>query len=308
MAPPRSPRPLLLAAALTLLLFISSFWLPQAGTSDCSSSWLPCLTSDLPTPEAPLAPPLGGGAESEEDLSFVKECPGQSFQTGRLLRLLRASLAEEDDVLLEAYLQSWDQLLEFMDSLGPVVSFFSQKVREKVTLIRVLSAAGRSGTTGKPQLRSGSQSPGASGGDAGAYRSLRSMVDAERRWGTVDFVRRSDSGCRTLLRLHRSLLWLKLTLKGLSGGADASGRLPTPGELGRAAYRLALAPHHPWLLRRAAELAFLALPPRQHFLELVCVRTQEQATPILRVLVHALTLVHAQTQRILEEHGMLELP
>ena len=76
----------------------------------------------------------------------------------------------------------------------------------------------------------------------------------------------------------------------------------------RDAYRVALAPHHPWLLRQAAEWVFLALPERRYFLQLVCVQTQKEATPVLRVIIHALMLVHTRTQRILAEHNMLELP
>lgn len=76
----------------------------------------------------------------------------------------------------------------------------------------------------------------------------------------------------------------------------------------RDAYQVALAPHHPWMLRQAAELVFLVLPDRQYFLNLVCVQSQQEATPILRLIIHALTLVHTQTQLILDEHHMLELP
>ena len=76
----------------------------------------------------------------------------------------------------------------------------------------------------------------------------------------------------------------------------------------REAYVQALAPHHPWLLRRAAELLFLALPERHVFLELVCVTNQEEAGPVLHTLTHALRLVHTRTQLILETHNMLELP
>lgn len=74
------------------------------------------------------------------------------------------------------------------------------------------------------------------------------------------------------------------------------------------AYKVALAPHHPWFLRQAAELVFLALPDRQYFLRLVCVHSQEEALPVLHAINHALTQVHTQTQRILAERNMLELP
>ncbi|KAM8898560.1 ceramide-1-phosphate transfer protein isoform 3-T3 [Spinachia spinachia] len=291
-------RLLLLAAMLALLLFISSLWLPHTGLTDCGDSWQPCLTFFHRKPE----PPFPEEAELPKAPPLTEECPGQSFQARHLLAYLKSSMASADDVMLEPYLQSWDELLNFMESLGTMVSFFSDKVKEKVILIRVLSlkrdleAHGKRGTADK------------SGPQSEALRSIRSMVDAELKEGVVDFSRRTESGCRTLLRLHRSLLWLKLMLEGLAEGPDSDGRYRTPGELSRAAYMVALAPHHPWVLRQAAEFLFLALPDRPFFLRLVCARSQREATPLLHAIIHALELVHSRTQRILAEHGMLELP
>ncbi|XP_077357482.1 ceramide-1-phosphate transfer protein isoform X2 [Festucalex cinctus] len=267
-------RGLLLSAILALIVFfLSSVWLlPQGGgVGDCGPAHFPCRTYRKLTP-------LG---EPDEIPPLIKECPGQSFQASRLLLFLTSSVSIGDDVLLEPYLQSWDQLIAFMESLGPVVSFFSQEVNDKMGLIRQL---------------------------ARAYRSVRSMVEAELHEGVVDFSHRSDSGCRTLLRLHRSLLWLAMTLDGLTHGPDPHGRLKTPGELGRDAYQVALAPHHSWVLRQAAELVFLALPEREYFLRLVCAQNQQEAEPVLRVIIRALQRVHGATQRILEQHGMLDLP
>lgn len=59
------------------------------------------------------------------------------------------------------------------------------------------------------------------------------MIKAELQAQMVDFSRRTNSGCRTLLRLHRSLLWLKLMLEGLAEEPGADGRFKTPGELSR---------------------------------------------------------------------------
>ncbi|XP_026179937.1 ceramide-1-phosphate transfer protein-like [Mastacembelus armatus] len=272
----------------------------QGGVRGCGTAWQPCLGLYQQTPAPPLGPE--DWVEADGGPSLIQDCPGQSFQAWRLLLYLKSSLSDEDDVLLEPYLQSWDQLLSFMESLGTMVSLFSQKVKEKVVLIRQLSlkhSAEAHGRLGPADLL---------GLKHGAYRSVRSMVEAELKLGVVNFSHRTDSGCRTLLRLHRSLLWLKLMLEGLAEGPDAVGRYKTPGELSRNAYKVALAPHHPWLLRQAAELVFLALPDRQFFLQLVCVQNQQEAEPILRVIIHALMLVHRRTQRILAEHDMLELP
>lgn len=288
-------RYLLLAFAVLLLLFLTSFWLPQGGVRDCGATWHPCLSFYQQMPEPHLLPEKW--VEPTAAPPLIQECPGQSFQAWRLLLHLKSSLTADGDVLLEPYLESWNELIKFMESLGTIISFFSQKVKVKVALIRELSL--KHGRRGLPEL-AGLQNE--------AYRSVRSMVEAELKAGVVNFSRRTDSGCRTILRLHRSLQWLKLMLEGLAEDADADGRYKTPGELSRDAYRVALAPHHSWMLRQAAELVFLALPDRKFFFQLVCVQSQRDATPRLRPVIHALTLVHTQTQSILHKHNMLELP
>lgn len=84
-------------------------------------------------------------------------------------------------------------------------------------------------------------------------------------------------------------------------------QLNIPSSL-RDAYMVALAPHHTWMLRQAAELVFHALPDRRYFLQVVCVQSQKEATPILSIIIRALASVHTQTERILAEYDMLELP
>ncbi|XP_047443745.1 glycolipid transfer protein domain-containing protein 2-like isoform X2 [Mugil cephalus] len=221
---------LLLSAMLTLLLFVSSFWLPQVGVRDCGGPWQPCWSfyrQPAGLTQKPEPSPVSDvWLEPDETPPTIKECPGQLFQAWRLLLYLKSSMAEDNDVLLESYLQSWDQLLNFMESLGTMVSLFSQKVKEKVVLIRELSLKHYAETHGKP---AGLQTPAAFGLKDGAYRSVRAMVEAELKAGVVDFSRRTDSGCRTLLRLHRSFLWLRLMLEGLAEGPDAEGRYKTPG-------------------------------------------------------------------------------
>lgn len=293
-------RCLTLTTTLALLLLLScSIWLPQSGESNCGGARQPCMYKHELGP--PLAPK--DQADSEKMPPRIKECPGQSFQAWRLLNHLESSLANTNDVLLEPYLKSWDQLLHFMDSLGTIVSFFSNKVKKKVDLIRELSL--RAIAKDYEKGRMPSQTLGLKNN---AYHSVRSMIKAELQAQMVDFSHRSNSGCRTLLRLHRSLLWLKLMLEGLAEEPGTDGQYKTPGELSRDAYTVALAPHHTWMLRQAAELVFHALPDRQYFLQVVCVHSQSEATPILRIIIRALASVHTQTEQILAQYDMLELP
>lgn len=290
----RRARVLLTVALLVLTLLFSSFWLPPNGRVTCGSGGKPCGHG------------LQFGSDLWEEPGFIdsalRHCPGQSFQSSVLLHHLRACLSDEGDVLIGPYLQSWDQLVLFMESLGTMVGFFSHKVKEKVSLIRQLSIkhaedSGKHGASAEEQAL-----------QQGVYRSVRSMVASELDRGLVGFSFRTESGCRTLLRLHRSLLWLKLVLQGLSEDPDQDGVFRTPGEIAREAYTVALAPHHSWFLRNAAELVFVALPDRKYFFRLVCVNSQSEAAPALRIIIQGLTRVHERTQAILEQHGLLLLP
>lgn len=137
-----------------------------------------------------------------------------------------------------------------------MVSFFSKKVKEKVDLIRELSLRASAKDYGKHNMPKSPQPLGLKkdvsvtesqlddkkvsklplifrSSPLEAYYSVRSMVEAELKAGLVNFSWRTDSGCRTLLRLHRSMLWLKLMLEGLAEEPGADGRYKTPGELSR---------------------------------------------------------------------------
>ncbi|XP_012673076.2 ceramide-1-phosphate transfer protein isoform X2 [Clupea harengus] len=299
---------LLPAAMLALVLFVSSYWLPQGTPEGCDSIWRPCLSVHSPTSK-PHDERNKRNIIPDEHLVYgddiiMEECPGQDFQVSRLYLHLTSALGPASDVLLDEYLSSWEELIKFMNALGPLVSFFSHKVQEKITLLRDLSSSPAALNSQEQQQHPNNILLL----DPAAYRSVLSMLDTELQAGVVDFHRHTPSGSRTLLRLHRSLLWLQLLLEKLQEGPDAEGRLRTPGELCREAYRQALAPHHPWLLRQAAEVAFGAMPARKVFLDLVCVDSQEEAKPVMWTLITAIRKVHRRTQSALEERGMLELP
>lgn len=185
----------------------------------------------------------------------------------------------------------------FMEALGPLVGFFTHKVEEKITLIRQLSLEESAVVTTEDDQHVAPP-------PHHAYHSVRSMLEAELQRGVVSFDRQTPSGSRTLLRLHRSLLWLQLLLEKLA--TEREGR--SMGELCRDAYLEVLAPHHPWLVQRAAELVFRTMPDRKVFLQLVCVQTQEEAEPVMRVIIAAIREIHQRTERELEIRNMLDLP
>lgn len=202
-----------------------------------------------------------------------------------------------------------------MEALGPMVGLISNEIKSKTSIIRqlaLLSERNPEAELGPEQsLNTGTQAWTANNlgtsHHTGAYHSVHSMIWLELNRGLVDFRHQTDSGCRTLLRLHRALLWLKLFLQKLAE-MPVTGRLRSPSDLCREAYQNTLSKHHTWFVRRAAELAFIALPERGFFFRLVCVQNQEELSVALNKVVRALGEVYDRTQKALDENGMLDLP
>lgn len=133
------------------------------------------------------------------------------------------------------------------------------------------------------------------------------MLEAELQRGVVSFKWEKPSGSRTLLRLHRALLWLQLLLEKLwAEPSGAGGR--SLGDACDEAYSEALARFHPWLLQRMAHLTFSALPNHTRLLHTVCVTSHQEAEPIIRSIVTVIRETRRRTQVELEEREMLELP
>ncbi|XP_069002753.1 glycolipid transfer protein domain-containing protein 2 isoform X2 [Embiotoca jacksoni] len=292
------------AAILVLLLFLGSLWL-QGGLD---YHWDSCLKGYNQLHQLSNS----SGADRAEGL---KECPGQTFQVALLLSHLLATPAYTSDVLLQPYLSSWDELVKFMEALGPMVGLISKEIESKTTIIRQLALLAEENpeaellpdTINSVSTDGGTKNHLEASKHSDAYHSVRSMIWVELNRGLVDFNHQTDSGCRTLLRLHRALLWLKLFLEKLAE-TPVAARLKSPSELCREAYQSTLANHHAWFVRRAAELAFIAMPERGFFFRLVCVQNQEELRIILNRVVKATEEVYDRTQKALEENGMLDLP
>ncbi|XP_062363725.1 ceramide-1-phosphate transfer protein [Cinclus cinclus] len=200
-----------------------------------------------------------------------------AFSLREVLDAFRRCVTEQREVLLEPYLSGWRGLIRFLQSLGTVFSFISKDAVAKVTLLEELCER-----QGLP--------------------SVQSLLGQELAAGAAALRARPDSGSRTLLRLHRALRWLQLFLEGLRSGDSRTSVLCTD------AYNASLAEHHPWFVRKAAAVAFCALPARDAFLDIMNVGTREEAVLMLGEAVPHIEEVYRVTQQLLERHGLLDLP
>lgn len=217
---------------------------------------------------------------------FMMEVTGSAdFNLKAVLVSFKQCLNEKEEVLLDHYITSWKGLARFLNSLGTVFSFISKDVISKLCIME--------------HLRNSPQRD--------HYTSLQSMVAYEVGNGLVDLNRRShhpDSGCRTVLRLHRALHWLQLFLEGLRTSPE-DARTST---LGLDSYNSSLAAYHPWIVRQAVTLAFYTLPSRKAFLEAMNVGSPDEALQMLGEALPFIKQVYDISQRLYTENSLLDLP
>ncbi|XP_004315837.1 ceramide-1-phosphate transfer protein [Delphinus delphis] len=207
------------------------------------------------------------------------------FNLKVVLLSFKQCLNEKEEVLLDHYLASWRGLVRFLNSLGTIFSFISKDVVAKLQIMEQLC--------GGPQQEH--------------YSTLQAMVAYEVGSQLVDLERRSrhpDSGCRTVLRLHRALHWLQLFLEGIRTSPEDA----RTAALCTDSYNASLAAYHPWIIRRAVTVAFCALPTRKVFLETMNVGSPEQAVEMLGEALPFIERVYNISQRLYAEHALLDLP
>ncbi|EDL81338.1 similar to BC002216 protein [Rattus norvegicus] len=213
--------------------------------------------------------------------------PERDFNLKVVLISFKKCLTDKGEVLLDHYTASWKGLVRFLNSLGAVFSFISKDVVSKLQIME--------------HLRSGPQSE--------HYISLQSMVAYEVSNKLVDRDSRSrprhpNSGCRTVLRLHRALHWLQLFLEGLRTSSEDARTSTLCSE----AYNATLAAYHSWIVRQAVNVAFHALPPRKVFLEAMNMGSSEQAVEMLGEALPFIEQVYDISQKLYAEHSLLDLP
>ncbi|KFO64815.1 Ceramide-1-phosphate transfer protein, partial [Corvus brachyrhynchos] len=101
---------------------------------------------------------------------------------------------------------------------------------------------------------------------------------------------------------HRALRWLQLFLEGLRSGDSRTSVVCTD------AYHASLAAYHPWVVRKAATVAFCALPSRDAFLEIMNVGPREEAVAMLGEAIPYIGDVYSITQELFAQHKLLDLP
>ncbi|XP_053498861.1 ceramide-1-phosphate transfer protein isoform X2 [Ictalurus furcatus] len=172
-----------------------------------------------------------------------------------------------------------------MNSLGSVFAFISKDAVNKIQILENF-LTGENGTH---------------------YLTVQSMVKYELDNELVDLTKRGshpESGCRTLLRLHRALRWLQLFLESLRTSTEDSKTSVMCSD----AYNASLAQHHSWFIRTATGVAFCALPGRDTFFEVLNAGSHQEVVTLLGEALPLISEVYQITEDLYAKNNLLELP
>nr|CAI5837729.1 unnamed protein product [Callosobruchus analis] len=195
-----------------------------------------------------------------------------------------AAVHEEDDVLLQYYLDSFEELNKFFNLIGTVFGFVSKDLRAKMNLLQELMKDTK---------------------DPENFKSVKGMIEYEKQ-NELLFKDGYTSGTRTLLRLHRGLEFIHLFLKKIGEIKDDDSTSAVCKE----AYEKTLAKHHSFLIRNGAKIAIYSLPTKINLLQRVCgepenIQTAMEHLP--RALETTLT-VYQRIENLYTFHDLHQLP
>lgn len=192
-----------------------------------------------------------------------------------------ACLLEEDDIYIKEYLESYEELNKFFDSMGTMFTFVTKELTSKMNIIRGYYKENEEG-----------------------FKTVKAMIAFES-----DKLKKSGyvSGCRTLLQLHRALDFIRLFLKSV-------GELQFEENVGhvcRAAYDQTLGNHHSFFIAKGARLAMYTLPNKANLLKRVCGDDEEFQKSSLEALPKTLDVtatVFDRVQDLYTKHDLHKLP
>ncbi|XP_076270212.1 ceramide-1-phosphate transfer protein [Rhynchophorus ferrugineus] len=195
-----------------------------------------------------------------------------------------ASLQEEDDVDLELYLESFEELSKFFTLMGTVFGFVSNDLQQKIEHLNSLLKD--NDTTHK-------------------YKTVKTMIEHEKENGLLNrngYV----SGSRTLLRIHRGLDFIRIFLKKVGELQDEE----TTSVACREAYDSTLAKHHSFIIKNCAKVAMYTLPTREQLLKKVCGDAEDiqRALNILPKTLESTAIVFTRIENLYTINDLHSLP
>lgn len=184
----------------------------------------------------------------------------------------------------EAYLELQRLLSAFIGSLGTVFSFVKSDMDEKLEIMELQFSTHR--TNGR------------------TFRHLLDVVQYEIQQNITTSQTKPKSASRTLLRLHRTLLFISLFLRKFVEQESHE----KPSVIAAEAYDKSLSPHHPWLIRKTVSVALVTLPGREDLLVRIYGEGRPRDKEALLATLELIEQVHRVVDEFFSSNNLQALP
>ncbi|XP_017472488.1 PREDICTED: ceramide-1-phosphate transfer protein [Rhagoletis zephyria] len=205
----------------------------------------------------------------------------ERFDIEKVAKIFQDCLHDSDDVLLDSYLEAYEEINKFFQLMGTVFGFVSSDVRSKID---ILCEYRRNESTGE------------------RFVTIKTMISYEK---DEELLKDNSyvSGCRTLLRLHRGLEFIYEFLRRLSELNECD----KTHACCKSAYNETLAKHHPWVVRKGAVVAMYALPTQGELLKRVCMNVTRAIEVLPEMLKHTKS-VYDRVELLYSDNDLHGLP
>jgi len=189
----------------------------------------------------------------------------------------------EGDLLVDEYITAYEELCIFFNLLGSVFGFITSDIKEKIGILKSF----RNGHAERHRYET-------------VDRMMKHEIEVNKKTNEALL------GSRTLLRLHRALAFTMLFMEKLS----LSGDQEKASTMASDAYSETLSKYHPWIIRKAANLAMYTLPSRGEMLVLVASGQPEEGEvqKMLKDCVVAIRIVYESVESLYTKYDLHGLP
>uniref|UniRef100_A0A915KEV8 Glycolipid transfer protein domain-containing protein n=1 Tax=Romanomermis culicivorax TaxID=13658 RepID=A0A915KEV8_ROMCU len=206
-----------------------------------------------------------------------------SFDLRIVYECLRS--CKDNDLDISAYVDAYANLNRLFHKLGGLFKFIVHDISDKTEILRT-------------HLNSE---------NGHNYKTLQKMISYEKEnkvLENTDLI--YTNGSRTLLRLHRSLMFVVKLIDGVRLSSDDDKIAP----LAKTAYDTTLAHYHPWLIRKGVHLAVYALPSRKRLVTDIAGSnlTTQEANRLMEMTVEIGERVYNAVEKIYADHNLHNLP
>lgn len=223
--------------------------------------------------------------KSLQDRTNLKILPRVRLSMQFDIEIIKESFTQcyDKELDIEQYNKGYDELYKFFGIIGTVFSFIASDVREKIDILENYR---------KDEKKKEN------------YEQIEAMmlheIDVNKRTGN------ELHGSRTLLRLHRALLFTMYFLERLIE-LQPNDKTST---MALDAYKDSLANHHPWLIRNGAKVAMYTLPYKKDFMKKIVSPDIDDNTvkQIVTETVASMRKVYDKTEELYTKYDLHGLP